>query len=136
MLAAVAVLATSCKKNNIDPSEPTTSDVALFTAGTTPSLYYATGKFAEFDKESEQITYTEGKDIYMVSNYEYTKQYTLNIDGKLNLKEVVAVSYTSAGYELDESGELSMEVVKMSDDSSMVWLWNEEAKKGFILKFN
>ncbi len=92
-----------------------------------------------FDPKTDQITYDGGKTSYMVTNIDYTKQYTLTIKGDVELDEEVTVSCRSNG--LSElatavgTTPITMEVIDRDETSGMVWLWSSEKNLGFALKF-
>ncbi len=135
-----AALATSCQRDTTKPEVDTEGDARKqflqefkkAEAG----VYCGAGKSYMVDVENDQITYTEDQSVYMVSDMEYTKSYTLNIEGELKVGSSVDVEYTSAGYDgLSESATVSMKVLKSNGSEQYVWLWDTKNLKGFVLHF-
>ncbi len=108
-----------------------------FLAGQDEPALYAEGKYEVVDQETDQITYSEDRTIYMVSDMEYTKSYTLDIEGELLQDATVNIFYSSIGLDgkLDAQGDMTMEVLKTDDANEKAWLWSDSKKLGFILYF-
>lgn len=133
-----ALMTTSCKKDDKEMDKITTSvECENFIKGEDqPSIYFGDGAYQTIDIESDQITYSEDRSIYMVSDMEYTQSYTLQIEGDLTLNSTLQVEYISVGIsDLEESASIEMEVVNVDASNQTVWLWNEDSTLGFILLF-
>lgn len=144
---AFSLLMTSCKgddpkvDDNNEKEEQEIAERNKFLSGqdgSVAALYYGDGKFEVEDIETDQVVYSEDRTVYMVSDMEYTNSYTLKIDGKLEKDAVVEVDYTVVGInvgDVDESGSVSMKVVKVDSSNESVWLWDSESFMGFVLHF-
>ncbi len=137
-LVLSALMVTSCKEDDKAIDEVTNSlECDTFVAGDAlASIYVGEGEFQLVDMNNDQITYTEDHSVYMVADYDFTKSYTLNIDGALTLESFVTVAYTSVGFEsLEESAIAEMQVVKVDNSGEVVWLWDDAKSIGFIMLF-
>lgn len=138
---ACALLAPSCKKDDkeIDkkPAEETIESEVFMAKCDVASLYLGDSNILPVDYENDQITFAEDRSIYMVSDMDYTKSYTLNIDGELSLNSLVTVAYTSVGIEkLPTSEVVEMEVLKVDEVANLVWLWDDKNSVGFLMEFD
>lgn len=131
-MVSMSVCVSSCEK---DPGNSKEDAEALskFMLVDSPSIYIEGELLTEFDKEKEQISYTEDKREYMVSNLAFDKLFTLKINSTPELNSNIRVECTTIGLNDFAFNDKSMKVVKVED--SMIWIWDRANYTGIVLKF-
>lgn len=89
-----------------------------------------------YSKENDQVIYNDDRTLFMLSDMNYTTQYTLTVSGEIVLDNVVTINYKSNIGESLSSGSCAMTVVKADEDDSRYWLWDSEGNIGFIVDFS
>ncbi|MFI3286264.1 MAG: hypothetical protein R3Y08_06370 [Rikenellaceae bacterium] len=123
-----------CKKDNDDMNKQSSAELESFMA-TEELGAIVEGESYAIDPTTDQIVSTFERDLYSVSNCDYTKFYTLTIEGDIAYKNKLTVECAVENYVGVKPGTFAMEVVKVDNDTDTFWLWSQEDEVGFVLKF-
>ncbi len=100
------------------------SEIMVFVDGTVVKSY---------DKSQDQVIYNDAGTLFMLSDMNYTSQFTITIGGELTLDNSIVINYKSNISDDLASGSLTMSVVKVDEDDSRYWLWSNDSSIGFII---
>lgn len=131
-LAALFFVGVSCERSEVTNEEETKAK-ALFVEITTPSFSSEGVVLTEYNKQTDQIVFSEDKLEYMVSNLTFDKLYTLTLSSAPELNAVLTVDCSTIGLEDINFEDTKMTVIKATDD--MVWLWDSKELVGVVMQF-
>lgn len=140
LLAAICLAACTSTpesgSSSTENKEETNTNSTLFLSQTEIGIVSGSKMVKEFNKQSEQIIFDKNKSIYVVSNIDYTAQYTITIEGGIYLDNSLTVKLEATGLSGVENVEASVKVVKVDSSDQRYWLWNNDLEVGFILDFS
>lgn len=122
--------------SSTENKEETDTNSTLFLNQSEIGIVSGNKMIKEFNKQSEQIIFDKNKNIYVVSNIDYTAQYTITIEGGIYLDNSLTVKLEATGLSGVENIEASVKVVKVDSSDQRYWLWDNDLEIGFILDFS
>ncbi len=141
LLVAISLTAYACTNSpdsgsSSTENEETADNSTLFLGQTEIGLVSGDTMIKEFDEQSEQIVFDDSRSIYVVSNVDYTAQYTITIEGGIYLDNLLTITLEATGLSGIENIEASVRVVKVNSSDQRYWLWDSDLDIGFILDFS
>ncbi len=138
ILAAIGLVACgdSIEGTSGSSSEENSINSSLFLEQSEIGIFSEGKMIKEFDKSSEQIVFDDDRSIYIVSNMDYTAQYTITIEGGIYLDNSLIVYLTANGLSGVEDIKASVKVLKVDSTDQRYWLWDSDLSVGLILDFS
>ncbi len=130
IISSLLLLGACVNEPEVDPREEETR--LEFLALTEPGVSID-GKLVDQILQEDQVSYTEDRTEYCVSNLSFTKYYHVSLDHEPILGEKIKAKCASFGVEGLDLEETTFEVLNVSGD--MVWIWHAKSYTGILMKF-
>ncbi|MFI3332990.1 MAG: hypothetical protein SNI51_01915 [Rikenellaceae bacterium] len=135
LLCCVSACASDDTTDNEVKPDPSSTEYDQFIAKSDVSVWADGSILKSYDKSTDQVVYNDNKTIFMLTNDDYSSQFTLTISGSYTLDGTVTVNYTSNISDSIKSGSSKMTVAKIDENDGKYWLWNSDTNIGFIVDF-
>ncbi len=134
-IAAVAIILGSIACTN-DDSENKAKYRSSFLDSNEVGAYVKGKAVKSFNAETDQVVYNDSRSMFMISDMNYTNQYTLTFDGSFIIDFTIFVTCQTTGVDgLINDKQYVMSVVQAEDSEKTYWLWDSDTSTGFVVNF-
>ncbi len=129
---AALFVAVSCAPSEV-VNEQEVEAKAKFMEVTAPSFTLEGNVLTQYNKQTDQIVFSEDKQESMVANLTFDKLYTVELSAAPELNASLMVNGSTVGLNDINFSDRKMTVIKVADN--LVWLWDSSKLVGIVMQY-